>query len=172
MWLALVPVAAFVIAFLVGALLLWSIAKHSTITESQTKAGKSIHVQTPVGSMDSLPQERLDPRLANLPSYPGALREDPASAATLTQLDFNHGVLQEVSATYWTTDSENDVWQFFRRQLPDWPRNLDESRGKELIRPERDGVRLVRVTRRADRTIIETCIKPVGYPHLFTDGGD
>ena len=93
MWLALVPVAAFVIAFVVGAILLWSLAKNSTITETQTKAGKSIHVQTPIGALDSLPQEKLDPRLANLPSYPGALPEDAASAATLTQLDFNHGVL-------------------------------------------------------------------------------
>src|ERR1700724_4630546 len=109
MWLALVPVAAFVIAFLVGALVLWSMAKSSTITETQTKAGKSLHVQTPIGSLDSLPQEKLDPRLAKLPSYPGALPEDPASAATVTQLDFNHGVLQEGSATYWTGDSENDV---------------------------------------------------------------
>ena len=171
MWLALVPVAAFVIAFVVGAILLWSLAKNSTITETQTKAGKSIHVQTPIGALDSLPQEKLDPRLANLPSYPGALPEDAASAATLTQLDFNHGVLQEVRATYWTSDSVDNVWQFFRRQLPDWPRNLDESTGKELIHPERDGVRLIRVTRRADRTVIETCIKPIGYPHLFT-GGD
>ena len=172
MWLALVLVAAFVIAFLVGALLLWSIAKSSTITETQTKAGKALHVQTPIGSLDSLPQEKLDPRLAKLPSYPGALREDAASAATLTQLDFNHGVLQEVSATYWTPDSVDNVWQFFRRELPDWPRNLDENTGKELIHPERDGVRLIRVTRRADRTVIETCIKPLGYPHSFSGGSD
>jgi hypothetical protein len=171
MCLALVPVAAFVIAFLVGALLLWSIAKSSTITETQTKAGKAFHVQTPIGSLDSVPQEQLDPRLAKLPSYPGALCENPASAATVTQLDFNHGVLQEVSATYWTADSADEVWQFFRRQLPDWPRNLDESTGRELIHPERDGVRLIRVTRRADRTVIEICIKPLGYPHLLT-GGD
>ena len=113
MWLALVPVAAFVIAFVVGALLLWSLAKNSTITKTQTKAGKSIHVQTPIGPLDSLPQERLDPRLAKLPFYPGALREDAASAADLTQLDFNHGVLQEVSATYWTPDSVDSVWHFF-----------------------------------------------------------
>jgi hypothetical protein len=118
MWLALVPVAAFVIAFLVGALLLWSIAKSSTITETQTKAGKALHLQTPIGSLDSIPQEKLDPRLAKLPSYPGALREDPASAATVTQLDFNHGVLQEVSATYWTADSEDEVWQFFGASCP------------------------------------------------------
>lgn len=168
MWLALVPIAAFMIAFLVGAVALWAIAKKSTFTETQTKAGKAMHLHTPLGTLDSVPGEQLDSRLAKLPVYPGALREDPASAQVVTQLDFNHGVLQEVSSTYWTPASEDEVWQFYRRQLPEWPRNLDENRGKELIHPEPDGVRLIRVNDRNGRTVIELCIKPVGYPHLFS----
>jgi hypothetical protein len=172
MWLFLVPVAAFVIAFLVGAVVLWAIAKKSTITQTQTKAGTALHLHTPLGTLDSTPQEQLDPRLAQLPVYPGALRENAMAAETVTQMDFNHGLLQEVSSTYWTPASEDEVWKFYRQQLPEWPRNLDEARGKELIHPERDGVRLIRLTRDGDRTIIEICIKPVGYPHLFTSGGD
>ena len=172
MWMALVPVAAFVLAFLVGAIVLWAIAKSSTLTQTQTKAGKALHVHTPIGTLDSEPQEQLDPRLAKLPVYPGAMRDDPAAAETITRLDFNRGVLQEISSTYWTPDSVNDVWQFYRSQLPTWPRNLDESMGKELIHPEPDGVRLIRVTRHGDRTVIEICIKPVGYPHLFSGSGD
>lgn len=168
MWLGLVPVAAFVIAFLVGAVALWAIAKSSTITETQSTAGKAVHLHTPIGTIDSEPQDRLDTRLAKLPVYPGAMRENPASAQILTQMDFNHAVLQEVSSDYWTPDPIEEVWEFYRRHLPDWPRNLDESRGRELIHPEPDGVRLIRVTRRNDRTILEICIKPVGYPHLFS----
>jgi hypothetical protein len=168
MWLGLIPVAAFVIAFLVGAVALWAIAKNSSIRETQTESGKALHVHTPIGTLDSEPQGILDPRLAILPLYPGAMREDPASAQTVTRMDLNHGVLQEVSSNYWTPDSLDKVWQFYRCQLPDWPRNLDDSMGKELIHPEQDGVRLIRITRQNDRTIIEICIKPVGYPHLFT----
>jgi hypothetical protein len=168
MWLGLIPVAAFVIAFLVGAVALWAIAKSSTVTETQTKSGKAIHVHTPIGTLDSEPQDKLDSRLAKLPAYPGAMRGDAASAQTVTRMDLNHGVLQEVSSDYWTPDSPDEVWQFYRRQLPDWPRHLDESRGKELIHAESDGVRLIRVTRQTDRTVIEICIKPVGYPHLFS----
>jgi hypothetical protein len=170
MWMALVPVAAFVLAFLVGAVVLWAIAKSSTLTQTQTKAGNALHVHTPIGTLDSEPQAQLDPRLAKLPIYPGAMRADPTAAETITRLDFNHGVLEEISSTYWTADSVNDVWQFYRSQLPTWPRNLDEAIGKELIHTEPDGVRLIRVTRHGDRTVIEICIKPVGYPHLFTDG--
>ncbi len=168
MWLGLIPVAAFVIAFLVGAVALWVIAKSSTVTQTHTKAGKAFHLHTPIGTLDSEPQGKLDPRLAMLPVYPGAMREDPAGAQTVTRMDLNHGVLQEVSSDYWTPDSVDEVWRFYRGQLPDWPRNLDESRGRELIRPEPDGVRLIRVTRQTDRTVIEICIKPVGYPHLFS----
>jgi hypothetical protein len=172
MWLFLVPVAAFLIAFLVGAVALWAIARSSAITQTQTKSGNAIHVHTPIGTLDSEPQDKLDPRLAKVPVYPGALREDPASAQTVTRMDLNHGVLEEVSSDYWTPDSADEVWQFYRRQFPDWPRNLDESVGKELIHSEPDGVRLIRVTRQNDRTVIAICIKPVGYPHLFTGGGD
>jgi hypothetical protein len=167
MWLGLIPVAVFVIAFLVGAIALWAIAKSSTITETQTNAGKAIHVHTPVGALDSEPQDELDPRLAKLPVYPGAMGEDPASSQTVTQMDFNHGVLQEISSDFWTPDPIDEVWRFYRNRLPDWPQNLDEHRGRELIHPEPDGVRLIRVTRQKERTLIEICIKPVGYPHLF-----
>jgi hypothetical protein len=171
MWLGLIPVAAFVMAFLVGAVALWAIAKSSTVTETQTKYGKALHVHTPLGTVDSEPQVKLDPRLAKLPVYPGAMRKEAATAQTVTRMDFNHGVLQEFSSDYWTPDPVDEVWQFYRRELPDWPRNLDESQGKELIHPEPDGVRLIRLTRQTDRTLIEICIKPVGYPHLFS-GGD
>src|SRR5437763_6806114 len=151
MWLRLIPVAAFVIAFLVGAVALWAIAKSSTVTETQTKSGKALHVHTPIGTVDSEPQGTLDPRLGILPVYPGAMHEHPGSAQTVTQMDFNHGVLQDVSSNYWTPDSLDEVWQFYRRELPEWPCNLDESIGKELIHPEPDGVRLIRVTRQNNR---------------------
>jgi hypothetical protein len=61
MWLALVPIAAFVVAFLVGAVALWAIAKGSTVTETPTKARKALHVHTPIGTLDSEPQEQLKP---------------------------------------------------------------------------------------------------------------
>src|SRR5690349_18514155 len=84
MWLGLIPIAAFVIAFLIGAVALWAIAKSSTVSETQTKSGKALHVHTPIGTIDSEPQDKLDSRLAKLPVYPGAMRKDPASAQTVT----------------------------------------------------------------------------------------
>lgn len=167
MWLALVPVAAFLLAFTVGAVALWYIAKHSRIIETQTSSGKALHVENFIGTLDSRPEKTLDPRLAKLPLYPGAMPVNPTSADTITRLDYGHGTLEEVSTTYWTPDAEDEVWHFYRSALPDWPRNLVKHLGKELIRPEPDGVRLIRITRQQDRTFIETCIKPVRYPNLL-----
>lgn len=168
MWLGLVPIAAFLVAFAVGALVLWYVAKHSRITETQTSSGRGLHLETPIGTLDSRPEKNLDPRLAKLPLYPGAMRLDPNRADTVATLGYGHTAMQEVSTTYWTPDSEESVWHFYRSELPDWPRNLVKHLGKELIHDEPDGVRLIRITREQDRTLIETCIKPPGYPNLLS----
>jgi len=88
----------------------------------------------------------------------------------VSELHVGQRTLQEISASYWTPDSVQQVWEFYRQQLPDWPRNLVNAQGKELIRDETDWVRLVRVSRRGERTVIDTCIKPPGYPNLFESG--
>jgi len=170
-WLALVPFVAFALAFLVGVVFLLWFAKRLKITKTQTKAGQAMHFESPVGTLDMRPEEKLDARLASIPVYPGCLRETPLSADTVSELHYGHTTLQAVSAEYWTPDAEEIVWEFYRRELPDWPRNLDESTGKELIHREADGVRLLRVTRQKekDRTVIETCIKPLGFI-FFRDG--
>ncbi len=172
MWLVLIPIACFAAAFLFGAVGLWHVAKRTRISQTETQAGKALHVESPLGTLDVHPEPNLDPRLAKIPAYPGAMRLHPSSADEVTDLHYGHTTLEEVSATYWTPDAEKTVWDFYRRELPDWPRNLDESVGQELIHPAADGVRLIRVTGRKDRTIIETCIKPPGYPHHFSDSAD
>jgi len=68
------------------------------------------------------------------------------------------------------TGSVKQVWEFYRQMLPDWPRNLADARGKELIHDEKDCVLLIRITSQRDRTLIETSIKPRGYPNLFERG--
>lgn len=172
-WLALVPVVAFALAFFIGLVLVLWFVKRVKISKTQTKGGEAMLFESPVGTLDVRPEEKLDARLAGIPVYPGSLRETPLRADTVSELHYGHTTLLEVSAEYWTPDSETVVWEFYRRELPDWPRNLDENTGKELIHREPDGVRLIRVTRQKekDRTIIETCIKPPGYPHLFAGRG-
>jgi hypothetical protein len=107
-------------------------------------------------------------RLAAILVYPGAAPVEPGVADVETEVHFGHHDLREVTATYWTSTPEEIVWDFYRRELPQWLRNLDHHTGKELIDRADDCVRLIRVsTDKQGRTIIETSVKPPGYPDVL-----
>jgi hypothetical protein len=166
-WLALIPFAAFAVAFVFGALMLWFIAKRTKISQTETKTGKALHVETPLGTLDVRPEAKLDPRLAPIPIYPGAMPENPLAAEQVSDIRLGWKTAQDISATYWTPDNEKQVWAYYRQQLPDWPRNLVKTQGKELIRNEPGWVLLIRVSEGRDHTVIETSVKPPEYPHVF-----
>lgn len=168
MWMALIPFAAFAGAFSVGAIGLWFLARQTKISQTETSTGPSTHVDSPLGTLDSHSEARLDPRLAVLPRYPGAMPENPRGPQSVTETYFAHRSLRDITAAYWTDDPVSQVWDFYRQQLPDWPRNLSETQGKELLLAKPDHVCLIRISRRADgRTRIEASIKPAGYPNVF-----
>jgi hypothetical protein len=170
-WMMLLPFATFAAAFCFGAVALWYLAKRTKITQTETQFGKAVHVESPVAVLDVHPEGKLDSRLAQIPIYPGAMREEPLAAESVTELHVQGAVLQEISAQYWTPQEQREVWDFYRQQLPDWPQNLDGVQGgKELISRRQDYVLLVRVSRSGERTRIETCIKPPKYPHVFERG--
>jgi len=167
-WLLVLPFAAFAAAFCFGAVAMWFIARRTKISHTLTANGRAIHVESPLGTLDVRPASKLDPRLATLPVYPGAMPHDAASVESVTALRVGGRTFEEISASYWSPHDPQQVWDFYRQQLPDWPRNLDGTLdGKELIFSKPDHVLLVRVARRSDRTIIETCVKPPGYPDVF-----
>lgn len=170
MWLAFIPFAAFAAAFLVGAVALWFIVKKTKVSESYTSAGKSVHLDNPFGTLDLRREVQLDPRLAQIPIYPGAQQQNPSSPESVSELRVRGRVLQDITVAYWTSDDAQQVWDFYRQRLPGWQENLDTAQGKELISREGDGVRLVRVSRDGEQTKIETCIKPPTYPHGFGAG--
>lgn len=110
MWLALIPFIAFAVAFLVGAVALWFLAKKTKVSQAETKFGKTLHVETPVGTLDVRPEAKLDSRLATIPIYPGAMPQNPMAAESITDLKVGWKTAQDISATYWTLDSEKHVW--------------------------------------------------------------
>jgi hypothetical protein len=169
-WLIWIPFAAFATAFVTGAIALWFLGKGTKMSQSETRSGKALHVESPLGSLDVRPEAKLDPRLAQIPNYPGAMPENAMSSESVSELRIGDRTLQEISAIYWTPDSVHQVWDFYRQHLPDWPRHLAEAQGKELIHQEADCVRLIRISTRGYRTLIETCLKPPKYPHVFGSG--
>jgi hypothetical protein len=163
-----IPFAAFAMAFVAGAVTLRHLLKRAKVSMSDTRAGKGLHVETSFATLDMHPDEKLDARLAQIPVYPGALPENAVGPQSTTEMTVGGRTFRDVSATYWTPDSDKQVWDFYRQQLPDWPRNLVETQGgKELIRDAAQYVLLVRISKDRDRTVIETCVKPAGYPHQF-----
>jgi hypothetical protein len=166
-WLALIPFAAFAAAFLFGAVALWFLGKRTKILQTETKSGKTVHVESPLGTLDVYPEAQLDSRLASIPPYPGAMPENAPAAQSVSDLRVGWKTAQDISATYWTTASEEQVWNFYRQQLPGWPWNLVQAQGKELIHNEPGWVLLIRVSGGRDRTVIETSVKPPEYPHPF-----
>jgi hypothetical protein len=96
-WLALVPFVAFALAFFIGLVFVLWFVKRVKITETQTKGGEAMLFESPVGTLDVRPEEKLDARLAGIPVYPGSLRETPLSADTVSELHYGHTTLLEVS---------------------------------------------------------------------------
>jgi hypothetical protein len=166
-WLALIPFAAFAAAFLIGAVALWFLGKRTEISQTETKFRKRLHVESPCGTLDVRPEAKLDSRLASIPLYPGAMPENASAAESVSDLRVGWKIARDISATYWTPASEEQVWNFYRQQLPDWPRNLVQAQSKELIHNEPGWVLLIRVSGGRDRTVIETSVKPPQYPHVF-----
>ena len=170
MWMALIPFAAFAAAFLLGAVGLWFLVKTTKISQTYTSAGKVLHMESPLGTLDERHEAKVDPRLAQIPVYPGALAQNPAAPEAVSELRFAGAIFQDISVTYWTPDDLTKVWNFYRQRLPDFQVNLDAAQSKELIQRGQDYVRLVRVYGQAGRTVIETCIKPPDYPNGFGSG--
>jgi hypothetical protein len=118
--------------------------------------GKAVHVETPIGGFDLKPHEKLDPELASMLVYPGAT---PAESQPL-EYEAEGEVLRKafhlLVATYWTLTPTDVVWEFYRRELPEWKESRQRGRGRSLTQQSADGTRTVRVYGRSNSTLIET----------------
>lgn len=132
------------------------IARSIRATVSDSKAGKAVHIETPIGYFDLKPQEALDPALASILIYPGATRTEsqpPEYEADIHVLGRDYRILV---ATYWTLTSADVVWEFYKRELPGWQEKRQRGQGRSLTQEAADGVRTVRVYTQNGGTFIET----------------
>jgi hypothetical protein len=126
-------------------------------TVSDTKAGQSVHVETALGVFDLTPQEKLDPLLASFLVYPGATptqSQPPEYEADLQLLGREYRIML---ATYWTLTPADTVWEFYKRELPDWQEKRQRAYGRSLVQETPDGTRTIRIHKVQDAsTLIET----------------
>jgi hypothetical protein len=98
------------------------VARSIHVERRETSAGESVRVETPVGTVQVRPRERLDPQRVGIPVYPGAIREDHDHNAASLEFDSDstHKEFTVLGAEYSTSDSVERVREFYRKQLPHW----------------------------------------------------
>ena len=148
-------------AFVLGHILL-RFARGIRATVSDTKPGKAIHIQTPIGSFDLKPQTELHPALASIMVYPGATPVESQPPEYEADAHILGREFQIFVATYWTLTPADVVWEFYRRELPGWQESRQRGRGRSLMRREPDGERTVRVSSQNGSTLIENKVSMKG----------
>lgn len=109
--------------FIAGSVILGLfIARNVRVQETSSGEGKTVRIQTPVGSMRVREQSKADPRDFGLPVYPGAVAVS-AKGKTVNfevKLGDNEKGFDLVAADYATPDSVDKVAAFYRKELPRW----------------------------------------------------
>jgi hypothetical protein len=100
----------------------------------------------------------LDPQLASLFIYPGAV---PVRKTASEHSGISHP--GEVSTTYWTPDPIEVVWEHYRRELPDWAETFSQDASRELLYRTDHHSCLIRVYSQDGRTLIDATVKPAQY---------
>ncbi len=148
-------------AFVLGHILL-RFARGIRATVSDTKPGKAIHIQTPIGTLDLQPKADLHPTLASILVFPGATPVESQPPEYEADVHLLGREFHLFVATYWTLTPADVVWEFYRRELPGWQESRQRGRGRSLMRREPDCERSVRVYSQNGSTLIENKVSMTG----------
>jgi hypothetical protein len=96
------------------------VADHVSVTRNMAPGDTT--VETPFGSVRVRDNARLDPKHMGVPIYPGAIRVHDSRNLASFHFDFGdvHKAFAISAAEYRTSDSVDQVTDFYRDQLPHW----------------------------------------------------
>jgi hypothetical protein len=96
------------------------VADHVSVTAYATPGETT--VETPFGTVRVRDNDRLDPKHLGVPIYPGAVRVHDSRNFASFHFDFGdvHKAFAVSAAEYRTSDSVDQVTDFYRDQLPHW----------------------------------------------------
>jgi hypothetical protein len=115
-------------------------------------------VETPLGDVSIEARDGLNPETVGVPVYPGAVRENRKNNGGVTfdiqNIKGDHRGLSVVAAEYSTSDSPEQVREFYRAHLPHWI--FTEKHGHGLSVEYSDGgyKRIIAINERGNRTYI------------------
>jgi hypothetical protein len=156
----IIAVMAFALCIGVGALVIGSIviANNINLRHQPIRDGERVRLETPFGGISIDARDNLDPVAVGVPIYPGAIREHRDNKGGVL-FDFenahgDHHALSVVAAEYSTSDSPDQVREFYKARLPHWI--FTERHGHDLnVEYSQGGYkRIVAINQRDGRTHI------------------
>jgi hypothetical protein len=92
------------------------------VEEVASRQGKTVHIETPAGSMRVHERSSADPRDLGLPIYPAAVIASGKGKMVNFEVDLGDGQkgMDVATAEYTTPDSVDKVAAFYRKELPRW----------------------------------------------------
>jgi hypothetical protein len=140
------------------------VADNIHVEKTHNSKGETVQVDTPIGSMRVQQHKKLDPKLIGVPVYPDAIPEDEDHHAASVDFSFDsgHKEFTVLAADYSTTDSVDQVKQFYHRELPHWMITEKRSGGVHMEYTEDGYKRIVVISEKHGRTWIG--LASVGEP--------
>lgn len=134
---------------------------HLRVTD---RDGDETTIETPFGSLHVRENSRFDPKHMGVPIYPGAVREDDSRKLASFRFDFGdvHKAFAVTAATYRTSDSVEQVTNFYRSELPHWLISTKDNGGLQMSFTRHGYKRLVAICEDDGQTRI--ALASVGEP--------
>ncbi len=159
----LVPFLVVGVAFLIAFFVFCHYAQKIRTSSLVSDPGPVVDLESRVTSREAPVYMDLDPQLASILVYPGAVPVKKSVVERETELRPGSQRSRELSITYWTQDPIDVVWEHYRRELPDWAETLSQDARRELLYRTDQHSCLIRVYDKDGRTLIEATVKPAQY---------
>lgn len=162
MLLDLVPFLVFGVVFLIAFLVFCHFAKKTRTESRLPNPLPGIALETPPVSPEGSIHPELDPQLASVLLYPGAVPVKKTLVEHEAESRPGRQRRSVLSVTYWTPDPIETVWQHYRRELPDWAETFSQDVRELIYRTDYHSC-LIRVYDKDGRTLIEATVKPAQH---------
>jgi hypothetical protein len=167
------PFPTFALVYIAVLVAVWLLVRKLRSIARTVDLGKPVRMKTVLGSLNVEPHSQLDPRLAEVLRYPGAMPVRPEAPESDLNFTFGNGQFTRISASYYTLTPFDIVWEFYQRELPQWTENRAARHGhdrRELQQHSEQCERSIVVRSAGDRTIIENSITSMPQGRAASQG--
>jgi hypothetical protein len=151
----LIPLVFFAIGVMVMISRVLGFMRKARFSVSTSPLGKTVRVESSLGSFDLKPHPDSDPALAAIPLFPGATGATIPAQQYEADINFGGKVRRYIGTTFITEASAAAVLQFYRNALPDWQPDAHRDTGDKLTHAIPGGELAVEIRRKGNKTFIQ-----------------